>query len=742
MSGGAANEPFGRGGRRGTPLSPALRRLDEAYVLALASIGGVALVFGAFEPGALFWLRWLLLWGLVVVAGLDARNRWGGRAADRAMGPYEGPVLWLVVALALSRLFGVAELEALPVGLAGFLFATTPSGVRTPVLLAACLLEISLVMSGRMGGGTLAVHLLLYGLSCFAFSRLGSYQRWMVERAQARARAAAEAETRGKAVDFGVHTRQAEALPRLPTLDEPTGAPVAGRQVLDFVEQSIALTLDMLRTALTLNTAAVLWHNKDLAELHLRGLSSVREDVKRGPFAPGVGVPATILREEVREMQVAPVRAGYTGLPYYGEGTLIGGLFAVAIPHRVGPSEALDSGVDGVLCVDRASVERFTDPERAFARLAARKIAIDVAWGRVQKQTDHERSTMSRFVVVLRELNAVMGLDAVAQAATKAVKALFAVDLVAVSLVEGELLRIVHADGINAERFRSLQFTLEEGLTGQAVSKRVVLPHNGEYRGVQPIFTASDRLGDLRSLLVIPLCVPETEDRGDAPVVGALTVGSREPGLFSPQQQKVLELIATTLATKLDLAQAHEKIRELATQDGLTGLATRRVFNDRIEAMLQRAERTEGRMSMIMTDVDHFKKLNDNHGHPFGDEVLRHVARVMQRAVRKIDLAARYGGEEFVLLLEDAAEDGAFLLAERVRRDVEALEFDDGGVPVRVTISLGIASFPRDGGVAADLKNNADKALYKAKHDGRNRTVAYSQVSVEVPAVSTPGVAR
>lgn len=710
-------------------------------MVAVAAVGALALVFGAFEPSAAWWLRWLLLWGLLVVAGIDARHRWGGRSEERALGPYEGPLLWLVMSLAIARLSAVPELEALPVGLAGFLFATTPSGVRTPVLLAVCLLELCLVVAGRLSGTTFALHLALYGLSCFSYSRLGSYQRWMVERAQARARAAAEAETRGKAVDFGVHTRQAEALPRLPTLDEPTGAPVGGRPVLDFVEQSIALQLDMLRGALGLTTAAVLWHNKDLAELHLRGLSSAREDVKRGPFAPGVGVPATILREEVREMQVAPVRAGYTGLPYYTEGTPIGGLYAVAIPHRVGASEALDSGVDGVLCLDRASTERLTDAERATVRLAARKIALDVAWGRVQKQTDHERSTMSRFVVVLRELNAVMGLDAVAQAATKAVKALFAVDLVAVSLLEGELLRIIHADGANAQRFQSLQFTLDEGLTGQSVNKRVVLPHGGEYRGVQPIFTASDKLADLRSLLVIPLEVPDSE----GPVIGALTVGSREAALFSPQQQKVLELIATTLATKLDLAQAHEKIRELATQDGLTGLATRRVFNDRIESMLQRAERAEpeaGRMALIMMDVDHFKKLNDTYGHPFGDEVLKQVAKVVQRAVRKVDLAARYGGEEFVVLLEDANEEGALLLAERIRKDVESLRFENSGREVRVTISLGIAAFPRDGGLAADLKNNADKALYKAKHDGRNRTVTYSQVGVEVPTVAAGSQGR
>lgn len=723
--------------RRGRLAAPPLQRIDEVYVMATAAVGGLSIVLGAFEPTAVWWLRWVLLWAMLGVVALDARNRAAGRAEHRALGPYEGPALWLVLALAISRTSGVPELETLPVGLAGFLFATTPSRVRSFALGSILLVELGLTLAGLQSSGGLLVHVLLYGLSCFAFSRLGSYQRWMVERAQARARAAADAEVRTRAEDFGVHTRQAEALPRMPSLDEPTGTHLGGRQALDFVEQSVSLQLDILRDSLDLGTAAVLWHNRELAELHLRGLSTRRPDVRQGPFAPGVGIPATLLREEVREMQVAPVRAGYPMLPYYGDGAVVGGLFAVAIPHRVGATEAQDTGVDGVLCVDRDSTERFTDAERAVVRQTARKIALDVACGRVLKQSEHDRATMSRFVVVLRELNAQLGLDGVARAATKAVKTLFAVDLVAISLFDRELLSIVHADGIHADRFQGLRFTLEEGLTGQAVSKRVVLPHGGDYRGVQPIFTASDRLGDLRSLLVIPLCPPDAEP--GMPVVGALTVGSREPGLFSPQQQKVLELIATTLATKFDLARAHEKLRDLATHDGLTGLALRRVFDERIETMLSRAERTEGRMALLLTDIDHFKRLNDTCGHTFGDEVLRQVAQVVGRAVRKVDLAARYGGEEFAVLLEDASEEGAFQLAERIRRDVEALSFDHQGRTVQVTLSVGIAAFPRDGGVPKELTDNADKALYKAKQDGRNRSVAYSQVGVETP---TPQASR
>ncbi len=716
---------------------PAVRRLDELHVLAVTVLCAAALVSGAFDRPASRWWPWALLWLMLMAVTSDAYARFKGRGRGRPFFVYEGPVLWMVLSLVWTRLTGgpSGEMQAIAAGVAGWLFATTPSEVRLPVLATAFFTEVGLTLAGRLTAGELSVHVLLYALACFAFSRLGSYQRWMVETAQAQARAAAEAEHAGKAYDFGVHTRQAEALPRLPSLDEPQRAGL-GRQVVDFVELSIGMQLEGLRQALGLQTAAVLWHNRDLAELHLRGLSSSRTDVQKGPFAPGVGVPASIVRGELLELQVAPVRAGHHGLPYYAEGAAgggaaIGALMVVSIPHRLGSTEAQDEGIDGVLCVDRTSTERFDDAARAAIRVCARKIALDVACGRILKQTDQDRITLGRIVVVMRELNAVLGVEHVARAATKAVSALFNVDLVAVSLVDAtdaSLLRIVHADGPDGGQFENLQFTLEEGLTGQAVQKRCALPHGGDYRGVQPVFTASDRLGDLRSLTALPLAPHEVDGTRElGGVIGALTIGSREPGLFTPQTQKILELIASSLAVKMDLALAHEKLGELATQDGLTGLATRRVFSERIEVMLQRAERAEGPMALILTDIDHFKRINDSYGHPFGDQVLRSVARVIQRAVRKVDLAGRYGGEEFVVLLDGSTEEGAVQLAERLRREVEALEFESGGRPVRVTMSLGIAAFPRDGAVAADLTEHADKALYRAKDTGRNRTVTYAE---------------
>ncbi|MCA9541284.1 MAG: GGDEF domain-containing protein, partial [Myxococcales bacterium] len=203
----------------------------------------------------------------------------------------------------------------------------------------------------------------------------------------------------------------------------------------------------------------------------------------------------------------------------------------------------------------------------------------------------------------------------------------------------------------------------------------------------------------------------------------------------SPHRE-MLELIAGQVAIKLDLAEAHEQIREMATTDGLTGLANHRTFQQAFDNMLSRADRRGDPLAFILIDIDHFKKLNDNYGHPFGDEVLRGVARVLASAVRKVDLAARYGGEEFGVILEGSDREGARQMAERIRAEVEALTFQhESKGEVRVTLSLGVAAFPGDGSEKEKLIANADLALYHAKHGGRNQVCCFADLPPEARAM-------
>ena len=201
--------------------------------------------------------------------------------------------------------------------------------------------------------------------------------------------------------------------------------------------------------------------------------------------------------------------------------------------------------------------------------------------------------------------------------------------------------------------------------------------------------------------------------------------------MLAETHQDILALIAEQVAVKIDLGQAHEQISKMATTDGLTGLANHRTFQHGFEMMLERAERQEFPLCLILCDIDFFKKINDNYGHPFGDHVLRKVSAVLGKAVRKIDLAARYGGEEFAIVLEKSDAEGGRQMAERIRKEVSSLQLAHERKKVLVTMSFGVASYPEDGSEKQILIDRADKALYHSKENGRNQTSVWAELEAE-----------
>jgi diguanylate cyclase (GGDEF)-like protein len=173
----------------------------------------------------------------------------------------------------------------------------------------------------------------------------------------------------------------------------------------------------------------------------------------------------------------------------------------------------------------------------------------------------------------------------------------------------------------------------------------------------------------------------------------------------------------------VELQQANSKFRELAYRDGLTGVYNHRYFQKVFKTEIERAVRYKHPVSLLMLDIDFFKKVNDTYGHTVGDDILRDVSAVFVRLVRNCDIVARYGGEEFTIILPDTGATGAKVLSQRLRRGVEQEKFDSGGQLISVTISIGISSTDMEGmdPTRASLIECSDQALYKAKENGRNR---------------------
>ncbi len=209
-------------------------------------------------------------------------------------------------------------------------------------------------------------------------------------------------------------------------------------------------------------------------------------------------------------------------------------------------------------------------------------------------------------------------------------------------------------------------------------------------------------------------------------LIGSLHFGSHDPERYDAQSgTKFLDRLSAIAAIAIESMLNRERLRRAGMTDGLTGVHNRRYFDHRSLIEFSQAVRHRYPLACLFLDIDHFKAINDRHGHPAGDEVLRQVGGLIQRSLRTGDLAARYGGEEFVVLLPRTDEAGAREVAERIRLMVQEAPFvTPEGDTVGATLSAGLAMLPADAKSFADLLSAADRAVYEAKRAGRNRTVS------------------
>lgn len=222
--------------------------------------------------------------------------------------------------------------------------------------------------------------------------------------------------------------------------------------------------------------------------------------------------------------------------------------------------------------------------------------------------------------------------------------------------------------------------------------------------------------------------------------ISGLQIGADD---FLPKPYNELELnarIYASLRTKAlqdelrmknrQLEELLHKVNYMAITDALTGLFNRRRFHDVLISEYERAKRYNTPFSLVMVDIDHFKRVNDTFGHSVGDGVLKEVSAILKRSIREIDTASRYGGEEFILILPNTVKGNALVVAERMRMSIEQHTFHE--IDRNITVSIGISGMPDEKAESDEkLVRCADFALYRAKQLGRNRTVTAAAAELE-----------
>ncbi|NUN98171.1 MAG: sensor domain-containing diguanylate cyclase, partial [Candidatus Omnitrophica bacterium] len=219
-------------------------------------------------------------------------------------------------------------------------------------------------------------------------------------------------------------------------------------------------------------------------------------------------------------------------------------------------------------------------------------------------------------------------------------------------------------------------------------------------------------------------------------VLGVINVNnSTTTKVFTEEDQELLMLFANHAAIALENSHLYGELEKLAITDGLTGLANHRAFQERLVRELSRAQRFQQEVSLLIIDIDHFKSINDRHGHQVGDQVLRSVADALQDQLRKMDYVARYGGEEFAVIMPQTRKTESVRIAERLRERMANERFVKVDPTRSVTISVGVSEYPSDAREASQLVERADRALYFSKENGRNRvTPAGMDLSVATGA--------
>ncbi len=215
--------------------------------------------------------------------------------------------------------------------------------------------------------------------------------------------------------------------------------------------------------------------------------------------------------------------------------------------------------------------------------------------------------------------------------------------------------------------------------------------------------------------------------------IGVLTITSKQKNCFNKRDMNVVRILASQAAVAIQNAKRFELTERRSKKDELTGLYNYRTFDYMLHQMMKQCEVAQGKMSLIIMDIDYFKQVNDRHGHLAGNEILQHIARILEQNVRKQDVVARYGGEEFTVILPDTDVETAQSIAERIRNEIQRSPFrlchsidGKGEVIQQVTVSVGVTTYPEHADCAMSLVRHADRAMYiGSKQGGRNRVSVY-----------------
>ena len=398
----------------------------------------------------------------------------------------------------------------------------------------------------------------------------------------------------------------------------------------------------------------------------------------------------------------------------------------LAVPLRIGKE------VIGVLDVESQEVGAFDEKDERMLASFAAQAAIAIENARLYANLEERVHELDILSLITGRINAGISISETLETVVDEIRKVIPYDTAILyfsdsggTTLHPQIVRLASAEFPQdyIDRLRTFPVPFGKGLVGWSAQEKE--PLNCPNVLHDPRRLDLPETPSLLSVLAVPFVVEQK-------TIGALALSQLGERRFASSDLRLLRVLADDCAIAIHKARLFDETQRLAILDGLTGLANSRHFYNELKKEMERAERYSKPVSLILFDIDDFKKVNDSLGHQVGDNLLRELAQILPTLTRKSDLLARYGGEEFAVLLPETSREHALATAERIRAKVEGHIYPGVDLPRgRMTISLGVATYPYDAATHRDFVRATDIALYAAKRAGKNRVFSYETLSLK-----------
>ncbi len=384
--------------------------------------------------------------------------------------------------------------------------------------------------------------------------------------------------------------------------------------------------------------------------------------------------------------------------------------------------------VIGVLAVDSEVQQSYSSEDTVLLQQYSKLIATAMRQFDIIDKLQEERLFYAQLCEMNTSLTTTYDKDELLDKITHINRNLFDYDRMAIVLLQEKnsmQAELAATDGEYEGYSDGYRFELSDSFMRQAlVTGKAQLfqsidePHNA-YTLIPELSSPEDVV---RSMLIVPI-------KNHKESYGLIVLQSAQNEKFNSQDEEILNMIGSVFGAGLNRFYLYRYMNHIASRDGLTGIYNYRTFRDRLEEEIQRSTRYQNRFTLCIADLDNFKRINDTHGHLYGDYMLKEVARIIRNSVRGVDIVARYGGEEFAIVLINSSVSTAKITAARIQKSIESYDFQYDNISENITISIGMAEFPFHGDDAETLTSRADQAMYEVKKVGGNAIKTYENVT-------------